>query len=458
VVLDFWTHSSMNCLHLLDILAAVERRFQSLPVQVVAIHSAKFGSERNIHNVEKALQRHDVRHPVLLDPERELWDRYGVRAWPTLVLIDAKGDVRHELQGEVNVGQLSGLIQALLDEGFARGLLVGIDRGAPAPPTPPSAGGGDRADPATSLRFPGKVSAHEDRVFISDTGGHRILVCSQEGRLLQVLGRGAPGAQDGPPPMASFRSPQGCCFLDGILYVADTGNHLLRAVDLDAGWVGTIAGTGQLGTQRGARAPSRPLETALRSPWDVVGIDGKLLISMAGSHQIWIYDLLTNEIGAFAGTGAEGHVDGPLHEAAFAQPCGLCWTSGHLMISDSESSSVRAIDAHAREALTLVGAGRFDFGDRDGPAEETRLQHPLDVAARGTNLYVADSYNNKIKLIDLPSLRTRTLFGTGSPELLHEPGGLCVVGERLLVADTNNHRLRWADLRTGTLEEFRLSD
>jgi hypothetical protein len=238
---------------------------------------------------------------------------------------------------------------------------------------------------------------------------------------------------------------------DGSLWVADRGNHLLRKVELDLFWVKTMAGTGELGQSRAAMDPSRPLSSALRSPWDVHLVGEHLLIAMAGSHQIWLYDIAKNEIGAWAGSGVEDHVDGPMQEAAFAQPSGLSQVGPWLMIADSEVSSLRAIDMKKGEAQTISGGGLFDFGDADGDAETMAFQHPMDVAVLGRDLFVADTYNHKIRTVHLPTMESTTLVDRGE---LDEPAGICAVGERLLVADTNNHRVVWVDPESGAVEEL----
>ena len=96
--------------------------------------------------------------------------------------------------------------------------------------------------------------------------------------------------------------------------------------------------------------------------------------------------------------------------------------------------------------VTVVGKGLFDFGDVDGEASEVLLQHPLDVTAAGNTVWVADSYNHKIKAIDLHDSRTTTLVDRGE---LWEPGGMDRLGDHLIVADTNHHRVVAVHRETG---------
>jgi thiol-disulfide isomerase/thioredoxin len=436
LLLDFWTYCCINCVHMLPELHRLEAELAGQPFSVIGVHSPKFDNERDARNVQHALARLDVTHPVVVDGDRKIWSDFTVGAWPTMILVDAKGYVRKEMRGEVPLDQLREEVLTLLEE---------ATDSAPAPTVPP------RSTERSTLHYPGKVEADAERIFIADSGQHRIVVADHEGNVLQTIGGPGSGNEDGRHDTARFRDPQGMAVGDGALWVADRGNHLLRKVELDLFWVKTMAGTGELGQSRAAMDPSRPLSSALRSPWDVHLIGEHLLIAMAGSHQIWLYDIAKNEIGAWAGSGVEDHVDGPMQEAAFAQPSGLSQVGPWLMIADSEVSSLRAIDMKKGEAQTVSGGGLFDFGDADGDAETMAFQHPMDVAVLGKDLFVADTYNHKIRKVHLPTMESTTLVDRG---VLDEPAGICAVGERLLVADTNNHRVAWVDPESGAVEEL----
>ena len=448
VVLDFWTYCCINCLHTLPVLSQIEQHFDTDAVAVVGVHSSKFITERDPYHISMAVQRYHVQHPVVVDAEHDVWQAFAVKAWPTLILVDSEGKVRDEVRGEADFDDLRTRVAALVEEGRANGTLA----------TEPL---DVRVDPAIEeslLAFPGKVAADDERIYVADSGHHRVIVADHEGRVQKVIGgqRGV-GRADGRYDTAAFNDPQGMDVVDGTLYVADRNNHLLRSIDLDLFWVKTVAGTGTKGMSRGAMDPTKPLEVDLRSPWDVQTVGHHLLIAMAGSHQIWLYDTEEKQVGAWAGSGVESHVDGALHEAALAQPSGLALLGQWLIVADSEISSVRAIDLHENQVATIVGKGLFDFGDVDGSAEEVLLQHPLDVVGIEETVYVADTYNHKIKAIDLRTLETRTIFGNGDKKTLDEPGGLCAVGDRLLIADTNNHRLLWADPADGSLTPLELT-
>jgi sugar lactone lactonase YvrE len=294
---------------------------------------------------------------------------------------------------------------------------------------------------------------------IADSGHHRILLADLDGTIRAVTGTGKPGAGDGPFSEAAFRHPQGLAFHHDSLYVADTENHLLRRLDLAARRVETVAGTG-----RQAQGPIRPdsdgpRATDLNSPWDLVVQDDALYIAMAGCHQVWRLDLSAGGLELVCGTGREALADGPRLEATMNQPSGIAADGSLLYVADSEASAIRSIDTRpGGRVRTLIGAGLFEFGDRDGSGRSVRLQHPLGVAVLDGRIYIADTYNHKLKVL-YPSLqRVETAFGTGrsgSAEGMRaqffEPGGLAATPGRLYIADTNNHRICVADLAAETV-------
>ncbi|MFH1742575.1 MAG: thioredoxin-like domain-containing protein [bacterium] len=456
VLLDFWTYCCINCMHVLPELAELEERYHDEPFIVIGVHSAKFENERSPENVRTAILRYNIQHPVVVDRDFTIWRSYGVRAWPTLMLIDPEGKVALSVSGEGHTAMLDDAIRSLLDEHRRKGTL------AAEPLRPPKEA---QVQSSSGLLFPGKVLVDNEsgRLFIADSGHHRIIIATLDGSVTSVVGSGEKGLQDGPFASARFSNPQGMTLLGTTLYVADTDNHSLRAVDLTKSTVTTISGTGKqvwdlTGGRRGTRQP-------LNSPWDVLAVDRAVYIAMAGSHQIWVYNPETQVAEAFAGTGREGIVDGHRTKAALAQPSGLCHLKGHLYFADSEVSAVREIDLNRGNVRTLVGEDLFEFGDVDGDRTTARLQHCLAVAPWRGNMLVADTYNHKIKLIDPVQGGARTLFGTGKAGLgdptgepaFYEPGGLSVLGNLLFVADTNNHRVVRIDLSNQRWEEFHLS-
>lgn len=447
VVLDFWTYCCINCMHVLPELGRIERAFRDAPVVVIGVHSGKFDAEKDAGRIRAAMQRHGVQHPVVVDAEFNLWRRYGVKAWPTLVVIDPEGRIATMASGEPPAGALDEVIDLLLAQAETKGTLAPKRIAIDAPPAPETG----------PLAFPGKVavSPRGDRIAVADSAHHRVVLTDMSGQVVRVFGSGIAGSVGGDAQAAAFRYPQGLAFsADGKqLFVADTENHQLRRIDVDAARVVTIAGTGAKGTaRRGGPGP----EVALRSPWALSLAGDDLYVAMAGSHQIWRHHLEDGTIEPFAGSGRESIDDGPLDEASFSQPSGLALAGDHLYVADSEVSAVRRVDLKKGVVSTLVGTGLFDFGDRDGVGPRARLQHALGVVLRGDQLYVADTFNNKLKRLDPEARRVETV--AGGEGALAEPGGLALLPDgQLLVADTNHHRLVTFDPATGLLEPFAIT-
>jgi len=435
VLLDFWTYGCINCIHVIPDLKRLEAEYPDELV-VIGVHSAKFENEADTENIRQIILRYELEHPVVNDSDFIVWQNWGVRAWPTAALIDPAGNIFDIHIGEGYYLSLKPKIEFLVDEFEARGLL---DR------TPLTFKLEKEGLPETVLSFPGKVLADEagGRLFIADTNHNRIVIADiDSGDVLNVIGNEEPGSNDGDFRTATFRHPQGMTLSDDgqTLYVADTENRVIRQIDLLTEDVITLG-------------------HILNSPWDLE-LDGEqLYIAMAGSHQIWVLDLAAGIIDYFAGSGYEGTIDGPLAHAELAQPSGLTFDGrNRLYFADSEGSSIRwaETDPVNGKVGTLVGSGAslFDFGDVDGIGEEARLQHPLGIVYYKGTLYVADTYNSKIKQVDPKTAESKTLLGSeqgwrdGTDPLFYEPGGIDASRDKLYVADTNNHAIRVIDLNT----------
>lgn len=171
-----------------------------------------------------------------------------------------------------------------------------------------------------ALSFPGKVEADEasNRLLIADSNHNRIVMADLAGQVLDVAGSGDIGLADGDFATASFNHPQGMVLDGDILYVADTENHLLRKLDLNARTVVTIAGTGE--QAREDNIPGTGTQVALNSPWDLYLLGNELFIAMAGPHQIWVMHLDTSYLEPYAGSAREDIIDESRLQAAMAQP------------------------------------------------------------------------------------------------------------------------------------------
>ncbi|XP_043568727.1 NHL repeat-containing protein 2 isoform X1 [Chiloscyllium plagiosum] len=483
VILDFFTYCCINCMHLLPDLHALEEKYSDKDgLVVVGVHSAKFPNEKVLKNIQNAVLRYNITHPVVNDADAKLWQELEVTCWPTLVILGPRGNILFTLIGEGHKEKLFTLISVTLKYYKDKGEIMdhAIKLKLYKDSLPPS-----------SLLFPGKIAVDNatGRLAIADSGHHRILVTEKNGEILHAVGGPKSGWKDGSIFEASFNSPQGVLIKDNIIYVADTENHAIRKIDLTSEMVSTIAGTGVQGTDH--EGGKTGVEQSISSPWDLAfgtfdSTKGSLLfIAMAGTHQIWVIFLEDGKLHSgieykkgtcirFAGSGNEENRNNSYpHKAGFAQPSGLSvalpeWNC--LFISDSESSTIRSVSLKNGAVKNLVGGERdplnlFAFGDLDGIGINAKLQHPLGVAwnEKRSLLYVADSYNHKIKVIDPKTKQCTTLAGTGKPDnvigakfnqvTFNEPGGVCVGehGDVLYVVDTNNHKVKVLDLEMQTV-------
>ena len=466
VILDFWTYGCINCLHIIPILEQVEQKYAE-EVVVIGVHSAKFETEGQTENLRQVVQRYEVHHPVINDNNFEVWNSYGVRAWPTVAIIDPRGNAVIRQSGEIPFeafdNYLSGMIEHYdgLDDGI-------IDR------TPLELALEGAGDPGTPLLYPGKVLADEagNRLFIADSSHNRIVIADLSTyEVLDIIGSSARGFDDGGFDSAAFDKPQGMALDGDLLYIADVNNHSIRVADLAERSVATVAGNGDMGRSRiqfGVPVPD-PLGVALRSPWDVEFDDaGRLHIAMAGTHQLYIFEPETHALYPSVGNGREANLnDVSLADSELAQPSGLYYAgAGKLYFADSESSTIRLADFE-NDLVTVVSGttdnSLFDYGDIDGDLGTNRLQHALGIDGDAAgNLYIADTYNSRIKIARAGETSTHTLFGKGGSggyqdgeshlAQFDEPGGLSYADGILYVADTNNHVIRTIDLEAGVVD------
>jgi DNA-binding beta-propeller fold protein YncE len=487
VLFDFWTYCCINCMHILPELKKLERQYPKNLV-VIGVHSAKFQTEKDSGNIRDAVMRYEIEHPVINDADHSMWNAFGINSWPSIILVDPEGKAVSGRSGEFKAAEVQEVLNRALPYYRQQKLLE---------ETPLKLDLEASKEPATPLRFPGKILADEkgNRLFISDSNHNRIVVTDLGGKFIQAIGSGDVGSSDGDFQTASFDHPQGCALAGETLYVADTENHNIRKVDLTAKKVTTVAGTGQQasnpwpGFEPGTPAVRKryvgpPKSTALSSPWALFVHEKELYIAMAGCHQIWKMPLDEKEIGPYAGNALEDIVNGDLlprepfaggGASSFAQPSGLSGDGSYLYVADSEGSSIRKVPFKkgTLEVGTVVGSDHlprgqrlFAFGDKDGPRAEAKLQHCLGVDYLDNKLYVADTYNHKIKVVNAKTGETHTVAGTGEPgkndgpptsAQFHEPAGLDHAKGQLYVADTNNHLIRVIDLATNKVSTLTIS-
>ncbi|HSE12650.1 MAG TPA: thioredoxin-like domain-containing protein [Rudaea sp.] len=441
VILDFWTEGCINCIHIIPILRGIEQKFPE-QVVVIGVHSPKFAEEKSAASVKDAIERYEIHHPIVHDPKMTIWNDYGVQAWPTLVIVGPDGSILARLAGEPDPERFGKAIGDLVaragDAGALKPAKLALQLEEP---------------PKGRFLFPGKIKSVPGKTphwALADAGHNQIVLLDDAGNDVRRYGSGAAGFKDGAAGAATFDHPQGLVAAADAIFVADTGNHAIRKIDLATGAVTTLAGTGKRGTTL-TDAAQPGATTALASPWDLEKKGESLYFANAGTHQIGVLDLSAHAVARLAGSGAEDLKSGSPDAAAFAQPSGLSLSSdgNTLYVADAESSAIRAISLGGKDdTQTLVGAGLFDFGKTDGAFDVARLQHPLGVAADGDRILVADTYNSRVRTLDLKR-RTVAQFDGGKYTCIdpvcyptREPAGIAVASsDRILLVDTGNHRV-----------------
>ena len=431
----FWNASSAYCHTLLEGLVRLQARFP-MGLSILAIHQPKFDAELDHRLVLSAANRLGLSFPVANDRTWTTWQHYGIQSWPSVALVDTRGRLREVFAGDQHLAALDSAIAGLIDE-------VG---GATLAAETPRRSGAERRMP---LSFPSGLAVGESHLYVADTGHHRVLECTHSGRVLREFGTGHGDLVDGPADTAAFRHPRGLCLVREALFVADTGNHALRRIRLLDGAVETVLGSGLPGVVReGVQGPGSAL--SLNQPWDITGTLDRIYIAMAGSNQIWEFDLGQGRLKLVAGSGDLGIADGASRTAMFAHPSGLALVQQTLYVADSATSAIRAIQLAQSSVQTLVGQGLYEFGKQDGQRRDARLQLPMALALDPTSpvLWVADSYNGCLRKLRLGGgeMTTHEL-----PQALVQPSALAAGAGSLWIANSGQHDVLRFDLDSGKL-------
>ena len=441
VLLDFWTFGCINCQHIIPDLEKLEKEFENELV-VIGIHSAKFSAEQSTQRIRQAALKFGIHHPVVNDADMKVWQSYAVRAWPTVTLISPDQKVVWQRAGESFYQDARNQILALKEKHKAElnaqkfeFQIVEVEK--------------------KELMFPSKIieakietaTNIEPTFWIADSGNNKILKINLKGKVLVTIGNGKKGDTEGSFEETTFYEPHGLALSENgeKLYIADTKNNVVKEADLINKTVKTISGTGETTYYFGDEKWRENINP--NSPWDLL-IDKKypntMYIASAGNHQILKMNLQDYKTERFAGSGKEQLTDGDdFRKVAFNQPSGLTQFENFLYVADAEASAIRQIDLQKKEVKTLVGSGLFDFGDNDGTAQKAVLQHPVGIFYIENQVYIADTYNGKIKVLDLEKNRVKTIISG-----LSEPNDVLLIGNYLYISDTNNHQILRVNTKT----------
>ncbi|GMU42651.1 MAG: redoxin domain-containing protein [Xanthomonadales bacterium] len=443
VLLNFWTGSSIACEQQAQELRQLETKFHD-GLAILGVHTPRHPAEAESDVVLKTANRWHLRHPVVNDREWLIWRQLGIQCWPSVALFDHGARLLGIYPGEGRRSELEARIQQVLDQA-AEGDGRNYD---PAPVA-------RKPEPRGALRFPTRIVATSAHLYVADTGYNRILELGFDGRLNRQFGSGNPGHWDARGTEAGFRNPIGLALWKDFLFVADTGNHVLRRVRLLSGDVETIAGNGMCERPGAADIPT-PRATPLASPTDVAVINDRLYVAMAGSHQIWQLDQGRGSLNLFVGNGREDGVDGTGSFSSFAQPTALAVVGDQLYVLDASTSALRSVRVGEARVSTLIQGGLFSDGGSDGPGMVARMCHPTALhadAARGV-LWITDALNHKLRVYNLAKNELKTV---NISYRMHSPAGVCVAQQSVWIANTDAHEILKLDLKTGKLSRLPIS-
>ena len=446
ILLYFWTYSNINSLNLLPDLRTIENRHDDGLI-MIGVNCPKFSHEQDPANVLKAINRLFLRYPVCSDPDFKVWQSYGIEAWPSVAVIDAEGYLTRILSGDDMIRQLDNLVGELLDQAAVKDLrnFTRVQASSRKP------------EPTSVLKFPTAIATARDFLYVCDSANNRVLEIRENGQIMRVFGSGNPGFWDGVLENSGFSLPRGLVVSENYIYVADTGNHAIRRINLFNGEVETLIGTGKPGKMM-VRDSRELREVTLVSPVALVLHGTVLYISNAGMHQIWKLDLEANTVGWFTGTGQAIMTDGNPIEAGFMQPMGMTVCKPFLYVADADASAVREVHLEHGGVITRIGAGGYCFGDQDGARAKALMQYPMDLAvdSKGKQIWIADSFNNKLRVYNIKGGNLQT------PEIdyeFSEPFGLHMDDKNVLwVANTNAHEIVKVDVLTKQCHTFEITE
>ena len=390
LLLDFFAFGCINCLNNLRTIRSLHA-FYGEELYVIGIHTGKFTHEKEPSTLQQALFRHGIRFAVANDPQGIMADAYRAKGWPTTLLIDERGYIVEHRSGEQDLAEWKGVLAYY----GLQARLAGLQKKAIE----------------RKLAFPQKVLATPSFLAIANTGCGEVWLSDYDGTVFTVI--------------EELQAPMGMAFADQKLYICESSSGRITCFDI-------------------ARKEKRTIIEGLRNPYDIAIDKERLVVALAGSHQIALYQRSDLTLLQSYGNRFEALRDGNAEACQLAQPSGVSVIDGTIWFVDAESSSLRKIENE--EVTTAIGEGLFTFGDSN--EGELLLQHPQGVCigiigdgCGGGRLFIADTFNNKIKAYFPDDRSMMTLL-----EGLNEPGGIAKKGCELYIANSNANEIVVFDL------------
>jgi NHL repeat len=304
----------------------------------------------------------------------------------------------------------------------------------------------DAIGTAATFKYPSNITTDGVNLYVTDSGNNKIRkVVIATGQVSTLAGSGSIGSTNAIGITASFNAPSGIT-TDGLnLYVADTYNHTIRKIAISTGEVSTLAGSsGVAGFADGIGTAA-----SFIGPRGLTTDGTNLYVADTGNNEIRKIVIATTEVSTLAGLGVPGSMDGVGSAATFNYPAGITTDGTNLYVADVNNSVIRKIEIVTAKVSTFAGPGSLGSGDGIGSAAS--FGNPEGITTDGTNLYVADTANNKIRKIVISTSQVTTLAGsgvqgsidaTGTTALFNMPNDITTDGKNLYVADNGNHKIR----------------
>jgi hypothetical protein len=454
-IVHFGSFDNLSSQHNLNVLAQLQASFPEL--NIFLVNNPKFDFPKYADEVERMMAMLDNPLPVYLDEGFEVWNCNQVDTWPTTLFLAPDGKIIDRTNSLLNYRSLELKIPLVLR--MLR--VIKPTNTQPFATLKPSLRGKNQL-----LKYPIAIEKNEAEfiLFVSDFSANRIWVMSNMGDVLDVIGSGEKGDEDGDWTAATFDGPWGLAWDkdNNALYVADHYNHRVRKVDFSTKQVSTILGSGLMGDKDAEKGVGTSFNMAYPTQLEIQ--DYKLFIALGVDAGIWQCDLRTEVAERIAGTGHAGFKDGNAKESALAQPMGMAMDkTGVLFFSDAQASAIRAVDDGVLS--TKAGSGLFDYGMSNDRKAGISFQYPMGMCVYNDDLYIADSYNHCIRKFDPFKKRSETMAGSGVPgykngsggeALYHYPTDLVVLEGKCYITDAGNGLIRTYDLQTNRSESLRL--
>jgi hypothetical protein len=319
-----------------------------------------------------------------------------------------------------------------------------------------SSGSGDGSGTEAQFNEPRGIASDGTSLYVADAGNHTIRKIDIATAAVTTLAgnAGLSGSEDGTGSAARFKLPRSVASAGTDLYVADTGNGTIRKLIIASGEVTTLAGTAGTSSKDGTGSAAGFL-----LPHGIAVDGGNLYVADTGNNLIRKITIATAEVTSLAGTAAtKGYNDGTGSAARFGGPEGVALNGGNLYVADTGNHMIRKIVISTAAVTTFAGTGGLSGGD-DGVGSAARFSKPSGISSDGTNLYVADSGNHTIRKIVILTGQVTTLAGTaglsggddgvGSAARFNEPNGITTDGTNIYVADRKNSTIRKLIIATG---------